>query len=72
LCYTFPSYGLFDNNFGDYIKIKVVLDGVNQQVHLQHEKVNVLSSDEETIISIPLHKDPTCTLNTPKTKASGF
>jgi hypothetical protein len=58
--------------FGDYIKIQGVLNGVDQRVHLQHEKANVLNVDEKTILNIPLNKDPTCTLNTPRTKALGF
>jgi hypothetical protein len=36
-------------------------------VHLQHEEVNVLSDDEDTI---PLNKTPSSTLDTPKTKAT--
>jgi hypothetical protein len=67
-----PSYEIFNNIFGDSIKIKGVLNGVDQRVHLQHEKANVLNVDEKTILNIPLNKDPTCTLNTPWTKALSF
>ncbi len=45
-------------------------NGVYQRVHLEHEEVNVLNDDEYTIPTIPLNKTPSCTLDTPKTKAT--
>jgi hypothetical protein len=35
---------------------------------VQHEEVNVLSDDEETIPTTPPNKTPSSTLDTPKTK----
>ncbi len=37
---------------------------------MQHEEVNVLSDDEETIPTTPPNKTPSSTLDTPKTKVA--
>jgi hypothetical protein len=65
-----PWFENFDNIFGSISRIRGVPNGVDQRVHLQHEEVNVLSDDEDTIPTIPLNKTPLSTLDTPKTKAT--
>jgi hypothetical protein len=65
-----PWYEIFDNIFGSIYRIRGVPNEVDQRVHLQHEEVNVLSDDEDTIPIIPLNKTPSSTLDTTKTKAT--
>ena len=48
-----PWYEIFDNIFAGTAKTNSIPYGVDQGVHLQHNKVNILSDDDDAIPSTP-------------------
>ena len=68
-----PWYEIFDNIFASTAKTNGIPHSIDQDVHLQHSKVNVLSDDDDVVSSTPPPPSTpvgATSLQTPCTKAT--